>query len=242
MNSGTITTMGSTMALDPPPAFSSSAGRSRRHHQYSAPSTPRLTLPGHAAKPMLSALGLYAVSSTVNATSQGFSETGGFGALSVNAADANSFQTTLGRSASPRASRSGLYGTLIPELRLGWNHEFLDASQKITASSSALRECLLRDRHRCRAATPRRGRGVSAWSLPPTPRCSSITTAASAFHACRSIRSPAAQWRCGFKAERSGTATCTFVLPRRRSAAGPPMKVGHPHVRPGGGQGGRLWV
>jgi uncharacterized protein with beta-barrel porin domain len=28
----------------------------------------------------------------------------------------------------------GSYGTLIPELRLGWNHEFLDASQKITAS------------------------------------------------------------------------------------------------------------
>jgi outer membrane autotransporter protein len=26
------------------------------------------------------------------------------------------------------------YGTLIPELRLGWNHEFGDASQKITAS------------------------------------------------------------------------------------------------------------
>jgi outer membrane autotransporter protein len=25
-------------------------------------------------------------------------------------------------------------GTLIPELRLGWNHEFGDASQKITAS------------------------------------------------------------------------------------------------------------
>jgi len=28
----------------------------------------------------------------------------------------------------------GNYGTLIPEVRLGWNHEFLDASQKITAA------------------------------------------------------------------------------------------------------------
>ncbi|MBV9052440.1 MAG: autotransporter domain-containing protein, partial [Hyphomicrobiales bacterium] len=26
------------------------------------------------------------------------------------------------------------YGTLIPEVRLGWNHEFLDASQTITGS------------------------------------------------------------------------------------------------------------
>ena len=29
-------------------------------------------------------------------------------------------------------------GTFIPELRLGWNHEFLDASQKITASLSGV--------------------------------------------------------------------------------------------------------
>ncbi len=28
----------------------------------------------------------------------------------------------------------GTYGTLIPEVRLGWNHEFLDASQTISAS------------------------------------------------------------------------------------------------------------
>ena len=38
----------------------------------------------------------YAALDYVNAHLQGFSETGGFGALSVNAADANSFQTTLG--------------------------------------------------------------------------------------------------------------------------------------------------
>ncbi|MBV9591682.1 MAG: autotransporter outer membrane beta-barrel domain-containing protein, partial [Hyphomicrobiales bacterium] len=46
----------------------------------------------------------YAALDYVNAHVSGFSENGGFGALSVNAADANSFQTTLG-CASPRASR-----------------------------------------------------------------------------------------------------------------------------------------
>jgi len=69
----------------------------------------------------------------VNAHVSGFSETGGFGALSVNAADTNSFQTTLGVRLTSRIAM-GNYGTLIPEVRLGWNHEFLDASQKITAS------------------------------------------------------------------------------------------------------------
>ena len=58
---------------------------------------------------------------------------GGFGALSVNAADSNSFQTTLGVRLTSRIAM-GSYGTLIPELRLGWNHEFLDASQVISAS------------------------------------------------------------------------------------------------------------
>ena len=38
----------------------------------------------------------YAALDYVNAHLRGFSETGGFGALSVNAADCNSFQTTLG--------------------------------------------------------------------------------------------------------------------------------------------------
>ncbi len=75
----------------------------------------------------------YAALDYVNAHLQGFSETGGFGALSVNATDANSFQTTLGVRLTSRIA-TGTYGTLIPELRLGWNHEFLDASQKITAS------------------------------------------------------------------------------------------------------------
>src|SRR5580692_2927825 len=75
----------------------------------------------------------YAALDYVNAHLSGFNETGGFGALSVNATDANSFQTTLGVRLTSRIAL-GNYGVLTPELRLGWNHEFLDASQKITAS------------------------------------------------------------------------------------------------------------
>jgi outer membrane autotransporter protein len=69
----------------------------------------------------------------VNAHVSGFSETGGFGALSVNAADSNSFQTTLGVRLTSRIAL-GNDGVLTPELRLGWNHEFLDASQPLSAS------------------------------------------------------------------------------------------------------------
>jgi outer membrane autotransporter protein len=75
----------------------------------------------------------YAALDYVHATLSGFSETGGFGALSVNSADGNSFQTTLGVRLTSRIALAS-YGTLIPEVRLGWNHEFLDASQTITAS------------------------------------------------------------------------------------------------------------
>ena len=75
----------------------------------------------------------YAALDYVKAHVGGFSETGGFGALSVNSADNNSFQTTLGMRLTSHIAM-GSYGTLIPELRLGWNHEFLDASQKITAA------------------------------------------------------------------------------------------------------------
>ena len=75
----------------------------------------------------------YAALDYVNAHISGFSETGGFGALSVNAADGNSFQTTLGVRFTSRIAIAG-YGTLIPEVRLGWSHEFLDASQQITAA------------------------------------------------------------------------------------------------------------
>jgi outer membrane autotransporter protein len=75
----------------------------------------------------------YAALDYVNAHISGFSETGGFGALSVNAADSNSFQTTLGVRLTSRI-QMGNMGTLIPELRLGWNHEFLDTSQSLTAA------------------------------------------------------------------------------------------------------------
>ncbi|MBV9113854.1 MAG: autotransporter outer membrane beta-barrel domain-containing protein, partial [Hyphomicrobiales bacterium] len=75
----------------------------------------------------------YAALDYVNAHISGFNETGGFGALSVNAADSNSFQTTLGVRLTSRIAM-GSYGTFIPEVRLGWNHEFLDASQQITAA------------------------------------------------------------------------------------------------------------
>jgi outer membrane autotransporter protein len=69
----------------------------------------------------------------VNAQLQGLSETGGFGALAVSSTDSSSLQTTLGMRLTSRIAMAS-YGTLIPELRLGWNHEFGDASQKITAS------------------------------------------------------------------------------------------------------------
>jgi uncharacterized protein YhjY with autotransporter beta-barrel domain len=75
----------------------------------------------------------YAALDYVNAHISGFSETGGFGALSVNAADSNSFQTTLGVRLTSRIQMTNM-GTLIPELRLGWNHEFLAASQTLGAS------------------------------------------------------------------------------------------------------------
>ncbi|MBW0003725.1 MAG: autotransporter domain-containing protein [Hyphomicrobiales bacterium] len=74
----------------------------------------------------------YAALDYVFANVDGFSETGGFGALSVSSSDNNSFQTTLGVRLNSRIATAS--GTLIPELRVGWSHEFLDASQKITAS------------------------------------------------------------------------------------------------------------
>jgi outer membrane autotransporter protein len=74
----------------------------------------------------------YAALNYVNAHVSGFSETGGFGAFSVNATDSNSLQTTLGVRLTSRIATAS--GTLTPELRLGWSHEFLDASQQITAA------------------------------------------------------------------------------------------------------------
>jgi len=69
----------------------------------------------------------------VNSHVQGFTEAGGFGALTVNATDGNSFQTTLGARITSRIAVAN-YGVFIPELRLGWNHEFGDVSQTLTAA------------------------------------------------------------------------------------------------------------
>ncbi|MBV9517704.1 MAG: autotransporter outer membrane beta-barrel domain-containing protein [Hyphomicrobiales bacterium] len=74
----------------------------------------------------------YAALDYVHASIDSFDETGAFG-LSVNGVDGNSFATTLGVRATTRISW-GDHAVLIPELRLGWNHEFLDASQTISAS------------------------------------------------------------------------------------------------------------
>jgi outer membrane autotransporter protein len=74
----------------------------------------------------------YAALDYVNAHVDGFSETGGFGAFTVNSTDSNSFQTTLGVRLTSRMATAS--GTLTPELRLGWTHEFGDASQSLNAS------------------------------------------------------------------------------------------------------------
>ncbi len=75
----------------------------------------------------------YAALDYVAARSDSFNETGGFGALAANVADSNSFATTLGVRVTSRMS-VGAYGFVVPELRIGWNHEFLDASQTISGS------------------------------------------------------------------------------------------------------------
>ena len=49
-------------------------------------------------------------------------------------ADSNSFQTTLGVRLTSRIAHRRTTARSSPELRLGWNHEFLDASQSLSAS------------------------------------------------------------------------------------------------------------
>ncbi|HEX3974204.1 MAG TPA: autotransporter domain-containing protein [Stellaceae bacterium] len=65
----------------------------------------------------------------------GFTETGSATALSVQAMDPNSFTTTLGA----RAATSLQIGTTVfrPELRVGWQHEFLDEAGTIRAAFAA---------------------------------------------------------------------------------------------------------
>jgi len=61
-----------------------------------------------------------------------FTESGSFGAFSVAPANGQSLTTTLGLRASTSIDL-GDHGTLVPEVRVGWQHEFLDASQTLTA-------------------------------------------------------------------------------------------------------------
>jgi hypothetical protein len=61
-----------------------------------------------------------------------FSEAGSFGAFAVAPANGSSLTTTLGLRASTSIDL-GSHGTLVPEVRAGWQHEFLDASQTLTA-------------------------------------------------------------------------------------------------------------
>ena len=75
----------------------------------------------------------YAALDYVTARSDSFNEKGGFGALGVNAADSNSVATTLGMRITSQMS-VGAHGFVEPELRIGWNHEFLDTSQAISGS------------------------------------------------------------------------------------------------------------
>ncbi|HUK10736.1 MAG TPA: autotransporter outer membrane beta-barrel domain-containing protein [Stellaceae bacterium] len=64
-------------------------------------------------------------------------ESGGFGALSVGAADGNSLSTTIGVRATAKLDL-GSYGVLVPEVRVGWAHEFLDAGQTLTAQLAGM--------------------------------------------------------------------------------------------------------
>ena len=61
-----------------------------------------------------------------------FTETGSASALSVQTMDANSFATTLGA----RADATFQIGTTVfhPELRAGWQHEFLDQAATLSAA------------------------------------------------------------------------------------------------------------
>ena len=136
----------------------------------------------------------YAALDYVHANIDAFNETGGFGALSVNGADGNSFATTLGARATTRINW-GEHAVLVPELRLGWSHEFLDASQTLIASLVGVPGSTFSATGIASAATPRSSAPALAWSFRPTPRCSSITTASSA-SASRSTRFRAG---CGLK-------------------------------------------
>jgi uncharacterized protein with beta-barrel porin domain len=134
----------------------------------------------------------YAALDYVNAHISGFSETGGFGALSVNAADSNSFQTTLG----VRASKCGIWARSFPSFASAGTMNSSTLRKASRPRSSACPEAPSREPASISAETPRSSAAASAWSFRPTRRSSSITTASSA-NVSRNIRSRAG-CACGF--------------------------------------------
>ncbi|HLJ63951.1 MAG TPA: autotransporter outer membrane beta-barrel domain-containing protein, partial [Stellaceae bacterium] len=58
-----------------------------------------------------------------------FNETGGEGALNVKTGTADSFAPSVGLRLS-----TVIHGDIVPELRVGYSHEFLDAAQTLTGS------------------------------------------------------------------------------------------------------------
>jgi uncharacterized protein with beta-barrel porin domain len=83
------------------------------------------------------AISPYAGLGYVHTHIDGFTEDGGFGALTVNGASSESLSTDLGVRLTTSVSLAGV-NPILPELRLGWRHEFLDAAQTLTASLAGL--------------------------------------------------------------------------------------------------------
>jgi outer membrane autotransporter protein len=108
----------------------------------------------------------YAALDYVNAHLQGFSETGGLGALSVNAADANSLQTTLGVRLTSRIAM-GKYRRA--HSRASPRLEPRIPRRLAKDYGLARRRCgkrLLLDRHRLRPRRGARGRRLQHGALP----------------------------------------------------------------------------
>ena len=73
----------------------------------------------------------------IHAHIDAFTETGGFGALAVDGASSDSLASDLGLRFATSLSLAGL-NPILPEVKLGWRHEFLDAAQTLTASLAGL--------------------------------------------------------------------------------------------------------
>jgi len=80
----------------------------------------------------------YAGASYIRQSTDGFTESGPFGALTVAASTGSSLESTVGLRAAAKLDLDPSFGSIMPELRLGWSHEFLDARQALTAALAAL--------------------------------------------------------------------------------------------------------